>query len=63
MLVSVFIGMFDEVVFGMLTCLAADLDLHGGDNKFGPKSLHELIDSINGVEGSDKDNKEANDIQ
>ena len=63
MLVSVFIGMFDEVVFGMLTCLASDLDLHGGDNKFGPKSLHELIDNINGVEGSDKDHKETNEIQ
>ena len=63
MLVSVFIGMFDEAVFGMLTCLSADLDLHDGDNKFGPKSLHELIDSINGVEGSEKDLKEANEIQ
>jgi len=53
-LVSVFLGMFDETVMSMLTCVSADMDLHGGDNIWGPKSLHEVIDKLNGVEGSDK---------
>jgi len=34
------------------------MDLHNGDNKWGPKTLHEVIDKLNGVEGSDKDDKE-----
>lgn len=54
-LVSVFLGMFDETVMSMLTCVSADMDLHNGDNIWGPKSLHEVIDKLNGVEGSDKD--------
>lgn len=58
LLVSVFLGIFDTAVIAMLTCTAADMDLHNGDNKWGPKTLHEVIDSINGVEGSDKDEKE-----
>ena len=58
LLVSVFLGIFDVTVISMLTCTAADMDLHNGDNKWGPKTLHEVIDKLNGVEGSDKDDKE-----
>jgi hypothetical protein len=63
LLVSVFLGMFDETVMAMLTCASADMDLHGGDNIWGPKSLHEVIDKLNGVEGSDKDDKEDQDAK
>ena len=53
-LVSIFLGMFDESVVAMMTCLSADLDLHDGDNIWGPASLHKVIDDINGVEGSEE---------
>lgn len=48
LLVSIFLGMFDESVIAMMTCLCADLDLHGGRNKWGPEQLHKVIEKING---------------
>lgn len=63
MIVSVFLGLFDESVLSMMTSCSADLDLNG-DLKWGPKSLHDVIDSINEGRGhgKDEDEKKANDI-
>ena len=64
MLVSVFLGMFDEAVLAMLTCVSIDMDLHGGDNIWGPPTLHRVIDEINDKDPDeeDKKDKEANQL-
>jgi choline transporter-like protein 2/4/5 len=56
-LVSVFLGMFDESVIAMMTCLAADLQMHKDDNIWGPRSLHWVIDSINGKDPKEEDER------
>lgn len=43
---SVFLGLFDESVLGIMTSSSADMDLHGGDLKWGPVSLHKVISKI-----------------
>lgn len=53
-LVSVFLGMFDESVLGLLTSCCADMDIHGGNCEWGPASLHEVLDEINGRDEDDK---------
>jgi hypothetical protein len=62
LIVSVFLGLFDESVLAMMTSCCADLDLNGGDVKWGPKSLHDVVDSINGNDNEDDDGAKANDI-
>jgi len=68
-LVSVFLGMFDESVIALMTCLAADLNLHDDDNIWGPPSLHRVIDTIHGKDPEEEDKRleaeekaKANDI-
>lgn len=48
MLVSIFLGIFDESVIALMTCFCADLDIHGGHTQWGPESLHKVLDSIKG---------------
>jgi uncharacterized membrane protein len=55
LLVSVFLGMFDESVIAMMTCLAADLSLHDDDNEWGPPTLHRVIDTIHGKDPDEED--------
>lgn len=57
MLVSVFLGMFDESVIALMTCLCADMQVHGGDNKWGPPTLHKVIDILNGLDPEAEDKK------
>lgn len=45
-IVSVFLGLFDESVLSILTCASADMDMHGGDPKWGPVSLNEVIEKL-----------------
>jgi choline transporter-like protein 2/4/5 len=59
LLVSVFLGMFDESVIALMTCLCADMQVHGGDNKWGPPTLHDVIDTINGLDPDAEDKKYA----
>jgi hypothetical protein len=48
---SVFLGLLDTAVMSLMTCLAIDMDLHGGEPKFGPKTFH---DSVSTVQVNDK---------
>jgi choline transporter-like protein 2/4/5 len=57
LLVSVFLGMFDESVIAMMTCLAADLSLHNDDNIWGPPTLHRVIDTIHGKDPDEEDKR------
>jgi hypothetical protein len=38
---NMFLGLFDEVVLALVTCLCIDLDLHDGEAKFGPPTFHD----------------------
>lgn len=58
LLVSVFLGMFDEAVLAMLTCVSIDMDLHGGDNIWGPPTLHDVVDEINGKDPEEERRKD-----
>jgi len=42
---SVFLGLFDEAVLAMMTCLAIDSDLHG-EPKYGPPTFHDALDGM-----------------
>lgn len=46
MLVSVFLGIFDESVIALMTSFCADMDIHDGQTVWGPESLHKVLDSI-----------------
>lgn len=67
LIVSVFLGLFDESVMAMLMCTAADMDLHGGDTTWGPETLQRAINEINGTEDSydkkDQEGENANQVQ
>jgi choline transporter-like protein 2/4/5 len=43
---SVFLGLLDTAVMSLMTCLAIDMDLHGGVPKFGPKTFHDSVDTV-----------------
>lgn len=45
---SLFLGMFDTAVMAILTCLALDMDLHGGEPRFGPPTFHEHYEKMKG---------------
>jgi choline transporter-like protein 2/4/5 len=42
---SIFLGIFDEAVMALMTCLAIDTDLHGAP-KYGPPTFHDSLDAI-----------------
>lgn len=42
---SLFLGMFDEAVLALMTCLAIDVDLNGSP-KYGPPTFHDSLDSF-----------------
>jgi len=44
---SVFLGLFDEAVMALMTCLAIDTDLNG-EPKYGPPTFHEALDTVRG---------------
>ena len=56
LIVSVFLGLFDESVLAMMTSCCADMDLNG-ELKWGPKELHEVIDSIESQREGKDDNE------
>jgi hypothetical protein len=41
----VFLGLFDETVLALLTCLSIDTDLNG-EPKYGPPTFHDAISTI-----------------
>lgn len=50
MTASIFLGMFDDAVQALMTCLAIDLDLHDGECKYGPPTFHDRIKKIHQAE-------------
>jgi hypothetical protein len=42
---SIFLGLFDEAVMALMTCLAIDSDLHG-EPKYGPPTFHDALNTI-----------------
>lgn len=43
---NIFLGMFDQGVMAMLTCVCCDQDLHEGKQGFGPDTFNNKIDKI-----------------
>lgn len=42
---SIFLGLFDEAVLSMMTCLAIDMDLNH-EPKYGPKTFHDSLSKV-----------------
>ena len=47
-IVSIFLGIFDEIVLSLMTCLAIDIDLNG-DPEYGPPDFHEFSSQYRGL--------------
>lgn len=43
---EIFLGLFDEAVQSLMTCLCVDKDLHGDVPKFGPSTFHDKFDAV-----------------
>jgi hypothetical protein len=46
MTASIFLGLFDTAVLCLMTCLAIDMDMNGGNPKFGPPTFHDSVGKI-----------------
>ena len=46
---TIFLGLFDETVLALLTCLSIDTDLNG-EPKYGPPTFHDAINLVKGKE-------------
>ena len=66
MISSLFLGIFENAVLALMTCLSVDMDLNGdGEAKWGPRTFHEKIENMKKAnqvdDGSDdENNKKAN---
>ena len=47
--VNIFLGLFDETVAALLTCVCIDRDLHGAVLKFGPPTFHNTLGKLENV--------------
>jgi hypothetical protein len=43
---SIFLGLLDETVMGMMTSLAIDMDMNGGDHRYGPETFHNALGKV-----------------
>jgi len=43
---SIFLGLFDTAVMALMTSLAIDMDAHGGDPSYGPKTFHDGVTKV-----------------
>lgn len=43
---SIFLGLLDQTVMGMMTSLAVDMDLHGGQAQYGPETFHSNLNKV-----------------
>lgn len=59
MTAEIFLGLFDTAVLSLMTCLAIDMDLNGGEHKFGPPTFHDSVSSIN----KEKDDEYSNTVE
>ena len=59
-IVSIFLGIFDEIVLSLMTCLAMDIDLNG-DPEYGPANFHAFSQEYRGIQvGRSDDNSGFN---
>jgi len=51
---SLFLGIFENAVLALMTCLSVDMDLHDGVPKYGPATFHDSIEKVKAKqEGAD----------
>lgn len=43
---DMFLGLFDEIIVSLLTCLCIDSDIHNHRPKYGPREFHILVDKF-----------------
>jgi len=43
---SIFLGLLDQTVMAMMTSLAVDMDINGGEAMYGPPTFHECLATI-----------------
>ena len=43
---SVFLSIFDTAVLSLMTALAIDMDMNGGEIKYGPPTFHDSVNKI-----------------
>jgi len=48
MCATIFLGLFDETVIALVTCVAVDSDLNDGEPQYGPPTFHDHLDKIGG---------------
>jgi len=48
------LGVYDEIVDAILTCVAVDLEQHNGKVKFGNQDLHKILHKIYACHDSEK---------
>ena len=44
---SIFLSLFDITVMALLTCLAIDMDMNGGEPAKGPSTFHDCVKKVN----------------
>lgn len=61
---TVFLGLFDETVLALMTCVCLDIDLNG-EPKFGPPTFHDALSKISAGKNEDKvdDAEKANNVE
>jgi len=67
MISSLFLGIFENAVLALMTCLAVDMDLNGdGTTKWGPPTFHEKVGAMkkagDKVDDASDDEKKANTV-
>lgn len=43
---TVFLGLFDTAVMALMTALAVDMDMNGGEQQYGPPTFHDSVKKI-----------------
>jgi len=43
---SMFLGLFDTAVLSLMTSLAVDMDMNGGEGQYGPPTFHDSVNKI-----------------
>lgn len=59
---SLFLGIFENAVLALMTCLAVDMDQHDGTPEYGPATFHDKIEKVkDGVHGTDVHDEDEDD--
>jgi len=66
MISSLFLGIFENAVLALMTCLAVDMDLNGDEAKWGPRTFHDKVAKMkegHKVDDESDDEQKANPIK